>query len=179
MYKALSVVILATLLSACGLYAKATPLPDCDAPLGQLLLEEDAFPPNWQKGSAHQDAQLSGGAMDSCIVTFYVLNGVANQEIYEYENEEKATNGYSSYLDAYAWKAADTVSAPSFTRTKAENHYLACAIPRDHQFCMFVGRYKNIVVVFTSYIGPSFMTETDFVRILHVIDETMSSSLVR
>jgi hypothetical protein len=173
MYKALSVIILAPLLSACGLYAKATPLPDCDAPLVQLLLEEDAFPPNWQKGSAHQDAQLSGGAMDSCIVSYYVHNGGANQEIYEYKDEEKATYGYSSYLDAYAWKAADTVSTPSFTSIKAEDHYLACAIPRDHQLCMFVGRYKNFVVVFTSYIGPSFMTQDDFVKILRVIDAKM------
>jgi hypothetical protein len=179
MFKELTVIILTTLLSACGLYARATPLPDCDPPLGQLLLEEDNFPPNWKKGRSEQYAQLSGGAMDSCIVSYYVLNGGANQEIYKYEDEERASKGYLSYLDAYAWKAADIVPAPSFESSKADNYYLACAIPRDHQFCMFVGRYKNFVVVFTSYIGPSFMTQDDFVNIIRVIDAKMPLLVVR
>jgi hypothetical protein len=179
MYKAVSVIILTTLLSACGLFARTTPLPDCDASLEQLLLEEDDFPPDWQKGRAHQDAQLSGGAMNSCVVSFYILNGGAHQDIYEYEDEDKASSGYSSYLDAYAWKTADIVSVPTFASTIVEDHYLACAIPRDHQFCMFVGKYKNLVVVFTSYIGPSFLTQDDFVSLLSVIDEKMSSIEIR
>jgi hypothetical protein len=174
MFKALFVIILTTLLSACCLYSKATSLPDCDSSLAHLLLEENDFPPNWKKGRSEQYAQF--GAIDSCIVTFYVLNGVANQEIYKYEDEERASNGYLSYLDAYALKAADTVPAPSFESSKADNYYLACAIDHKQQFCKMVGRYKNIVVVFTSYIGPFFMTQDDFERILSVIDEKMSAS---
>ena len=179
MKKAMPVIILAVFLSACGLYAKATPLPDCDPSLEQLLPREEDFPPDWHIGRPHKDDQFSGGAIDSCVVSYNVLNGVANQIIYEYSDEDEAIYGFSRLLKAFAWNISKVIPVPSFTSNIADEYYFECAVPRDTHICEVVARYGKLTVVFTTHVNPTFMNYDDLEKLLLTIDQLMSFQVIQ
>lgn len=58
---------------------------ECAPNVLSRLLGNDAFPSGWVQEEPREDDQYSGGAVEHCRISFYVTNGSAFEEIYEYQ----------------------------------------------------------------------------------------------
>jgi hypothetical protein len=135
----------------------------------------DSFPANWLAGEPEENDIHSGGAVGHCVVSFYISDSVAFQEIYEYSTEDEAARGYTRLLGIFSYKAPDTFPAPTFTTSAADEVHLACAtMAVGTSMCQFVARYGVYVVHFNSHFGPEIMTYEELEHALQAIDEKMA-----
>jgi hypothetical protein len=162
----------------CAVLGRENLPPKCDPQLQALLLTTDDLPPSWTSGPPVQDDEFREGAIDSCLASFYVIDGVAGQIVNEYSDEAQAIRGYTNLISYFAWKKrAGPSDGITYVSGAADEYFLECAIPVDRPMCQFIGRYGRLVTRFNTHFRPEFMTEDELVMILQVIDDRMNSSL--
>ena len=147
---------------------------DCSRELEDLLLSTADLPSGWTRGTPFQDDEFREGAYDSCGVTYYVPNGVANYVVNAYRDEKAASRGYELLAGSLRYDE----DVPSLTQVPegpfgADAALVECGTPRGTPICQSIARYGRYIVWFTAHVNPAFMTEADFLGLVDTIDYRM------
>jgi hypothetical protein len=165
-------------IGGCTILGRRNAPPKCDPQLQTLLLTADNFPPGWTRGEPIQDDEFREGAIDSCLVSFYVSNGVAGQIVNIYGDEAQTVRGYTNLISYLAWQEkAQPLATPTYVSSAADEYFLECAIPEDTPMCQYIGRYGRFVTRFNTHFRPQFMTEEELLSVLEAIDSRMNDYL--
>jgi hypothetical protein len=173
----IGIVIVLVLLILLGGYS---PDYSCDQKIRDMLIEDSSFPGGWVRRDPIIDDKNEPQLDDYCQVSFEVEDGVANERIYKYEDEDSATRRFNSKLASEftskegldsAWKVHDRIDLSDIN---AEDYHLACAEVGYTPMCRFIGRYGSYIVLFNTHFRSEFMSDTDLKQIILTIDQRMT-----
>jgi len=155
----------------------------CKLEVQNLLIDSSAFPPNWAASKPERPADHHG-AIRRCGLVFSVPNGVAVEEIYEYETIDEASLEFERQLEVwFTERPIDTPwEVPPLTEPMssiADDFRLACSIQGKVSMCRALARYDVFVIRFNTHMSPEFMTYTDLERVLQAIDDKMKQNQLK
>ena len=149
---------------------------ECRRDIEGLLLASREFPTGWTRGTPFQDDEFRVGALDSCDVSYYVQNGVANYLVNAYRDEQAAARGFE--ILARSIRFDEDVTSPIQAPQEpvgADAALVECGRPRVTHLCQYLAQYGRDVVWLTTHINPAFMTEAEFLDLVGAIDKQMRS----
>ena len=125
MNKVLLFISIVVLLSSCVLNQTGS-IQRCAPGLESFLLEVKDFPANWHKGTAEENDEFSQRAIEHCIVSFTVVDGIPFQEIYQFEKEHDATVDYEALEKDFFWEKIEAIPAPSYNSKTSNQFTMKC-----------------------------------------------------
>jgi hypothetical protein len=174
----ITLVMMLAMASCRGQPTSATSNNVCKPEVQNLLIDSSSFPSSWSASQPTRPADHHG-AIRRCGLVFSVPNGVAVEEIYEYETIGKASHEFERQLDVWftqrsidtPWK---TPPLPEPVRSIADDFRLACSIQGGVSMCRVLARYGVVVMRFNTHMSPEFMSYTDLEKVLQAIDDKMT-----
>lgn len=160
---------------ACGQRSAGGTSSACRPEVQSLLIDATAFPEGWVASSPERPPDHHG-AIRRCGVDFYVYDGVAVQEIYQYETGEEASREFTRQLDVFfTERPIDTPwevpPLPGPASPAADEYRLACSIQGKESMCRALARYGHFVVRFNTHMSPDFMTYENLQLVLRAIND--------
>lgn len=109
------------------------------------------------------------------VIAFYsdrLLNsGSAVEEyIYVFNSVEDAKDDYSKFYNQRTTYNFTFPDGWTLTHPEADENYFICTGGNDNFCCTWVGRYRQIIIEFSTFLIPERMTLDDMNRIVEEID---------
>ena len=149
---------------------------DNDSAFTELLITKDDLP-NPEAWYVYDIGEMVFHAdrLPEEVIAFYsdrMLNsGRAIEEyIYLFDSVEEAEGDYSKFYSQRTTYNYFFSDGWTFTHPKADENYIVCSEVNDNPYCTWVGRYRQIIIEFSTFLIPERMTLDDMNRIVKEID---------
>lgn len=151
---------------------------ECDPALESLMIDDSAFPADWVTGESYESDEHRYLSIEQCSRSFYIVNGLARQELHQYANETDAIGGYQQRLaDNFSSVDAEgNIPLGIQFESTADDSISECYFSGTLCICEVLARYNTIIMIFSTHMSPDFMTDDDLFRVLQAIDDKLTQS---